>query len=407
MSWEIGTRTQTILELNATRYSVFSNNNLPPPPSSPPDDLSSALEPFFSIAKDVVANRPVQNISGPRPLLPDGSAGDPASIGMCVLLANWTGVDRGSGLDYAGAAKDELDWLLSVIPRTDDGAISHREKELQLWSDSVYMVPPFLAYYGIISNNQTLLMEAYNQIKLYRNYLRDSDAQNRWKHVVLGSGTDEKHWTTGNGWAAAGMLRVLATIRNSLFAQKMKDQQGDLTDWIEEIHDGMYAVLDTTANLWTNYPDVPADSPGNFYDTSGSALLAATVFRAAVMLNQFTHVPAAEKIRQTLFSPSGGPPSSTTTSSTSPTAFPNYSHLTPEGWLTPVVNPYSFPHEGSMSPESEAFAIQLHSAWRDWVADGARGANGGYTSLRLHGVGRTVALSVAVSVIFASWMGVC
>lgn len=125
------------------------------------------------------------------------------------------------------------------------------------------------------------------------------------------------------------------------------------------------------------------------------------------MLNQFMHVPAAEKIRQTLFSPSGGPPSSTTTSSTSPTAFPNYSHLTPEGWLTPVVNPYSFPHEGSMSPESEAFAIQLHSAWRDWVADGARGANGGYTSLRLHGVGRTVALSVAVSVIFASWMGVC
>ncbi|EKM77140.1 hypothetical protein AGABI1DRAFT_101862 [Agaricus bisporus var. burnettii JB137-S8] len=375
MSWEIGTRTQTILELNATRYSVFSNNNLPPPPSSPPDDLSSALEPFFSIAKDVVANRPGQNISGPRPLLPDGSAGDPASIGMCVLLANWTGVDRGSGLDYAGAAKDELDWLLSVIPRTDDGAISHRENELQLWSDSVYMVPPFLAYYGIISNNQTLLMEAYNQIKLYRNYLRDSDAQNRWKHVVLGSGTDEGAYNPpGNGWAAAGMLRVLATIRNSPFAQRMKDQQGDLTDWIEEIHDGMYAVLDTTVNLWTNYPDVPADSPGNFYDTSGSALLAATVFRAAVMLNQFTHVPAAEKIRQTLFSPSGGPPSSTTTSST---------HLTPEGWLTPVVNPYSFPHEGSMSPESEAFAIQLHSAWRDWVADGARGANGLWRFLSL------------------------
>lgn len=48
---------------------------------------------------------------------------------------------------------------------------------------------------------------------------------------------------SGNGWAAAGMLRVLATIRNSPFAQRMKDQQGDLTDWIEEIHDGMYAVL--------------------------------------------------------------------------------------------------------------------------------------------------------------------
>lgn len=133
ISWELGTRTQTILELNATRYSVFSNNNLPPPPSSPPDNLTSFLEPFFSIAKDVVANRPFQNIVGPRPLLSDGSAGDPASIGMSILLANWTGVDRGSGLDYAGAANDELDWILNVVPRTDDGAISHRVLEVQLW----------------------------------------------------------------------------------------------------------------------------------------------------------------------------------------------------------------------------------------------------------------------------------
>jgi hypothetical protein len=29
-----------------------------------------------------------------------------------------------------------------------------------------------------------------------------------------------------------------------------------------------------------------------------------------------------------------------------------------------------------MSPESEAFVLQLESAWRDWIADGARGANG-------------------------------
>jgi len=59
------------------------------------------------------------------------------------------------------------------------------------------MAPPFIAYFGMISQNQTLLSEAYNQISLYRNYLRDSSANNLWKHVLLGAWVDEGHWATG------------------------------------------------------------------------------------------------------------------------------------------------------------------------------------------------------------------
>jgi rhamnogalacturonyl hydrolase YesR len=59
------------------------------------------------------------------------------------------------------------------------------------------MAPPFMAYFGIIVQNQTLLSEAYNQISLYRNYLRDSGANNLWKHILLGTGVDEGHWATG------------------------------------------------------------------------------------------------------------------------------------------------------------------------------------------------------------------
>ena len=64
-------------------------------------------------------------------------------------------------------------------------------------SDFVYMVPPFLAYYGVISQNQTLLQAAYDQCKLYRQYLVDDDAGGMWKHIVLGNFQDEGHWTTG------------------------------------------------------------------------------------------------------------------------------------------------------------------------------------------------------------------
>jgi hypothetical protein len=134
LSWELGTRTETILEVNATLYSVFSRTTINPP-SSPPENLTTALQPFFDIARMVVADwaNSTNGTVGPQPLAPgNGSAGDPASIGVSVLLANWTGNGDGSALDFAGAAKDELEFLFTV-PKTSDGAISHRVSEVQLW----------------------------------------------------------------------------------------------------------------------------------------------------------------------------------------------------------------------------------------------------------------------------------
>ena len=124
------------------------------------------------------------------------------------------------------------------------------------------MVPPFLAYYGVTTRNRTLLAESYNQIQLYRNYLFDPTAK-LWKHVLLGvSENDEGFWSTGtviltfltfsiisylliqgNGWAAAGMLRVLATIRQSEFANTFLPEIKNLSTWVQDIHTGMYAHL--------------------------------------------------------------------------------------------------------------------------------------------------------------------
>lgn len=51
-------------------------------------------------------------------------------------------------------------------------------------------------------------------------------------------------------------------------------------------------------------------------------------------------------------------------------------HFTFDGWVQPVVNPYTFTEQGQHSPEGQAFVLQLHAAWRDWVQNGAIGANG-------------------------------
>lgn len=53
-------------------------------------------------------------------------------VGVAVLLANWTNTDS-KDKSFSTAAKAQLDYLLETAPRTDDGAISHRGDQVQLW----------------------------------------------------------------------------------------------------------------------------------------------------------------------------------------------------------------------------------------------------------------------------------
>ncbi len=89
---------------------------------------------MLSIAHSVVGSL---NSTGPQPLIGGTTNGeaaaDPASIGVAVLLANWTGQGASDGLDYAGAAQSQLDYLLERVPRSSSGAISHRVENVQLW----------------------------------------------------------------------------------------------------------------------------------------------------------------------------------------------------------------------------------------------------------------------------------
>lgn len=99
------------------------------------------------------------------------------------------------------------------------------------------MVPPFIAYFGAYQQGDAetwLLQAAYDQCRLYRNYLQDPTTK-LWKHVALGSWEDPNLWATGNGWASAGMLRVFQTISNSGFSTGFSGQTGDLLNWTEEI----------------------------------------------------------------------------------------------------------------------------------------------------------------------------
>ncbi|KAJ3504288.1 hypothetical protein NMY22_g17976 [Coprinellus aureogranulatus] len=374
-SWEIGTRAQAILEHNATRYSVFANNDLPPP-TNIPGDQQGPLSPIWDIARQVLRGPAAGN--DPAPLQGDSSVADPASIGIAVLLANWTNLDQQDD-QYERAARNQFNFIYSDrVPKTGDGAISHRLEDVQLWSDAVFMLPPFLAYYGVITDNKTAVDQAYNQIRVYHDQLYDSSA-GVWRHIVGGDGADNGYWATGNAWAAAGMLRVYATIDHSKWSGKMKNEKKDLKKWVNEIHKGVYERYFDGENLLRNY----LNDPNTFYDAASTSLLAATVYRASTVMDTHTYVPYAERSRLTLFTPNSGP-----WTNTNWTRFADYEYFTSDGWLRNVVDPVSIKERlgDGRSPEAQAFVVMMHSAWRDWRWAGEKGKNAATRTVGASGV---------------------
>ena len=160
----------------------------------------------------------------------------------------------------------------------------------------------------------------------------------------------------------------------------------------------MYAHLQQANGLFKNYADENFNN--NFDDAASSALLAATVYRLALLTGNKKFVREAELTRAALFAANGTsatpsgvtvvtssstlstPLTSSTSTKSAPSsaattlnAFANTPHFTVDGWLAPVVNPLDIGVEGAQSPEGQAFTLMLQSAWRDWSAAGSPGAN--------------------------------
>jgi len=261
---------------------------------------------------------------------------------------------------YKKLVDDQLNWLLYHVPHTSEGAISQRNKELQFWSDYVYMAPPFLAYYGAYSCNITLLEIAYNQAKQYRRILQDP-ALKVWRHILSGSWEEPGFWSTGNGWAAAGMMRVYATFNNLREPRLRKittPWRKDLAQWTAEVVKGAYAFQYPDSLLLPNY-FATTNSSHNYPECSGTALIAAAAYRLAVFEPQCVKDLPMDKIdaaRVAIF-----------------TKYVNKK----TGAVAPVVDPLDWnavkafngsePEVGFVSPEGQAFVLLLFEAWKDYT----------------------------------------
>jgi unsaturated rhamnogalacturonyl hydrolase len=210
------------------------------------------------LAKDALVN---QAKDGRLGLNGDqGPVCDPASNGEPVLAA-W----RATGDPAFKTAADRmLEFLLYKAPRTRNGLIFHNHIERRIWVDALYMAPPFLAVAGRPD-------EAVKQVEGYRETLRDpvkgayshiwDDDRQRFERKAL--------WGVGNGWAAAGMTRVVRALPDA-----MASDRETIAGYVRDLLDACLRFQRTDGL----FHDV-LDDPATFVETNAAQMLAYSIYR--------------------------------------------------------------------------------------------------------------------------------
>ncbi|OCK84706.1 hypothetical protein K432DRAFT_432094 [Lepidopterella palustris CBS 459.81] len=334
-SWEYGTVCEALLEWQNPEDSVFGAN---PFPGGKIPTLDIGKVEALSYVKPHILTDNVTLVEAA------GAAGDPASLGIPALLIGQTYPE------YTAAAQRQEDHLVNTVPRWPNGAISQREAYAELWADFIYMAPPFLAYYAVATANVTLLKEAARQCIEYHDVL--STPLGPWHHIVGPKSQDLGLWSTGNGWAAAGTARVLATMVKSPFAGATKGEQKALIANIKAIIDGAISLDTDSSGLLRNY----LNDTTWYGEISGTAMLTATTYRMAVL------------------SPSNFGAKYTNWAMKKKDLVDKDINAT-TGIVAPAINPLNWKDNTpftSGSPEGQSFVVLMHAAYRDWASKGGR-----------------------------------
>jgi len=185
---------------------------------------------------------------------------DAASPGEAVL---WAARKTGDKSLMDGFDK-MVDYIMNKAPRDKAGIIYHFTDVPQIWSDIMYMLPPFLAAAGKYD-------EAVKQIDGARGYLWDPE-----KKLLSHMWDCEKKkfvrkdcWGVGNGWSAAGITRVIHALPESMGPEKKK-----LAGYVRDIIDGCTAHM-REDGLFHNI----VDNPDSFVETNLAQMLAYSIYR--------------------------------------------------------------------------------------------------------------------------------
>lgn len=295
-SWEQGVSAQAFLELGETDMAIM-------------------------LARDAVQR---QASDGRLALMHDKEGvTDPAANGEALLVA--ARITKEPALQIALEAM--LNYLLKAAPRASDGTLFHVTDAKEVWIDSMYMAPPFLAAAGQLD-------EAIRQIRGIKNRLWNSEKK-LYSHIW---DEDRKalkraaYWGVGNGWAAAGITRVIRTLPDSWDKEKQ-----ELILHLRDILDGCLAHQRQDGL----FHDV-LDQPDTFIETNLAQMLAYSIYRGirGGWLPS-TYKENADRMRASV-----------------------YQKVDASGYVQGVCGAPAFDRAGT-APEGQAFFLLMEAAWKE------------------------------------------
>jgi rhamnogalacturonyl hydrolase YesR len=208
-----------------------------------------------------------------------GSVTDPAMGGA----AYWRAGELTGDSQMQQAARGMLEFILKKAPRAADGTCYHVANAPEMWSDSFYTTPPFLAAAGHYD-------EAMQQIDGLRKRLWSPQSK-LFSHVWDDGRQDFKRqafWGVGNGWAAAGMTRVMAALPAARVVERKR-----LTGFLKELLDGCLAHQRPDGL----FQDV-VDLPESFVETNLAQMLAFSIYTGVSGgWLAASYLPAADRMR--------------------------------------------------------------------------------------------------------------
>jgi rhamnogalacturonyl hydrolase YesR len=256
----------------------------------------------------------------------DANVTDPGSNGTGVLYAHRLTGDK----KFKKAADALYHYYKAAAPKTADGILCHLTSGMQLWSDSMFMAPPFLAFMGDYD-------EAVKQVDGYRQYL-----WNKEKKLFSHIWDDRKKiykrsdfWGGGNGWSAAALAQIIEVLPKEKESKRTK-----LIGYAKELLDSCISFVRPDGL----FHDV-IDRPDTFIETNLSQMLAYSIYKGvkAGWLED-TYLNAADKMRAAA-----------------------HSKIDQYGLVQDVCGSPNFDRPGT-STEAQAFFLMMEGAYSKLVA---------------------------------------
>ncbi len=205
-------------------------------------------------------------------------------------------------------AIESLGTQLAGQPRTASGNYWHKKiYPNQVWLDGLFMAQPFRMTLDASRGSKDQYLDVCNQFENVRKNMRDPKTglyfhgYDESKSIFWAdpeSGCSQNFWLRAMGWYLVSLIDTMEEMDRHVY-----DYLRPLQDTLREALQSILKYQDPETGLfWQVIDRADLASKGNYLETSGSAMVAATIFKASrlrLILGE-KYLPAAEKILDSL-----------------------------------------------------------------------------------------------------------